>query len=99
CWTASPREAPLRCWGIDGIPWISRDPLFRKESGRFFQHLYRAFDVEEQHISRLGQMLRGMDPYGCRMKLDVSLVEGDAIPGMPEWTVVVATPGHAPHFS
>jgi glyoxylase-like metal-dependent hydrolase (beta-lactamase superfamily II) len=73
--------------------WLKRDEAFFRYHDAFYLERLIEEGVPEQYLGWVKKMKRSVDYMGER-PLDITLAEGDALPGHPGWTVL-ETPGHA----
>ena len=73
--------------------WLKRDEAFFRYHHTFYLERLIEEGVPEQYLGWVKKMKRSVDLMGER-PLDMTLAEGDALPGHPGWTVM-ETPGHA----
>lgn len=73
--------------------WLTRDPAFFVYHDEFYLERLKEEGVPEKYHSWVEKMKRPVAFLGNR-PLDVTLEEGDSLPGHPGWTVV-ETLGHA----
>lgn len=75
------------------LPWLKKDPAFFEHHDAFYLTVYREMGIEKFHKKAM-ETVRGYLNYSCTIEIDVVVEEGDAIDGLPGWTVV-ETLGHA----
>ena len=73
--------------------WLKRDEAFSRYHDAFYLERLIEEGVPEQYLGWVKKMKRSVALMGER-PLDMTLAEGDALPGHPGWTVM-ETPGHA----
>ncbi|NHM32081.1 MBL fold metallo-hydrolase [Neobacillus terrae] len=73
--------------------WIMRTDAFYAEHEAFHRKLFQDFGLPEE-FSPFITHIRHTLKYTCNRSLTGLLAEGEAIPGLSEWTVL-ETPGHA----
>lgn len=73
--------------------WLKRDEAFFRYHDAFYLDCLIEEGVPEQYLGWVKKMKRSVVLMGER-PLDMTLAEGDALPGHPGWTVM-ETPGHA----
>ena len=73
--------------------WLTRDPAFFVYHDEFYLERLKEEGVPEKYHSWVEKMKRPVAYLGNR-PLDVTLEEGDSLPGHPGWTVI-ETLGHA----
>ena len=73
--------------------WLTRDPAFFVYHDEFYLERLKEEGVPEKYYSWVEKMKRPVAFLGNR-PLDVTLEEGDSLPGHPGWTVI-ETLGHA----
>lgn len=74
-------------------PWISQDERFFQGNEQFFRELFTQLGIDPgfgKYVTDMRETLR----YGCKRSLTIGVVEGDIIPGLPDWRII-ETPGHA----
>lgn len=73
--------------------WLKRDEAFFRYHDAFYLDCLIEEGVPEQYLGWVKKMKRSVAYMGER-PLDMTLAEGDALPGHPGW-VVMETPGHS----
>jgi glyoxylase-like metal-dependent hydrolase (beta-lactamase superfamily II) len=73
--------------------WLKRDEAFFRYHDAFYLDCLIEEGVPEQYLGWVKKMKRSVAYMGER-PLDMTLAEGDTLPGHPGWTVM-ETPGHA----
>ncbi|MER2088347.1 MAG: MBL fold metallo-hydrolase [Sporosarcina sp.] len=73
--------------------WLKRDEAFFRYHDAFYLDCLIEEGVPEQYLGWVKKMKRSVSYMGER-PLDMTLAEGDALPGHPGWTIM-ETPGHA----
>ncbi|HJF33718.1 MAG TPA: MBL fold metallo-hydrolase [Sporosarcina psychrophila] len=73
--------------------WLKRDEAFFRYHDAFYLDCLIEEGVPKQYLGWVKKMKRSVALMGER-PLDMTLAEGDALPGHPGWTVM-ETPGHA----
>ncbi|RSK27738.1 MBL fold metallo-hydrolase [Bacillus sp. HMF5848] len=76
-----------------GRPWIQQNREFLEYHDEFFEDLFFRFGIDRVFLKGIEQMKRPLH-FACKRDLTGELVEGDIIPGLPNWSVL-EVPGHA----
>ncbi|MBS2770143.1 MBL fold metallo-hydrolase [Anoxybacillus rupiensis] len=74
-------------------PWISKDPQFLAWHERYFHRFLVECGLEPASLHRLPSFRRSLR-YSCERSLDIEVLEGEVVDGLPGWTVL-EMPGHA----
>ncbi|WP_059171046.1 MBL fold metallo-hydrolase [Bacillus sp. FJAT-27445] len=73
--------------------WINRTDEFMAWHDRFYLGLFTEFGIPDSYFRLAGQLKKSLK-YSCNRSLSGELLEGDKLPGLPDWQVI-ETPGHA----
>jgi glyoxylase-like metal-dependent hydrolase (beta-lactamase superfamily II) len=74
--------------------WLRKDIIFTTFIENYFYEFFRKHHVPSQLIDKMVEANRQYLTFTGRKGLDIEVVEGDTIEGLPGWKVI-ETPGHA----
>lgn len=75
-------------------PWIRQDREFYQWHQEFFASFYQELGVPTELWKEFLAFQKVIERFSCRADLTGELMEGEPIPGLPEWRVI-ETKGHA----